>query len=156
MPCSEVALRALWHAIGEIGCHEQGGPNRGPEVDLYLRSVGLDPAHASYPWCVAFVHWCFQRAANEAKVVNPFPHTASVFRAWALAKDHRASMPEPGAVMIIDHHDGVHGHMGLVVGSGPNTLVTVEGNTNEWGSREGNCVAVKTRTPQSVVGYLIL
>ena len=156
MACSEVARRALWHAIGEIGCHEQGGPNRGPEVDLYLKSVGLDPAHASYPWCVAFAHWAFQRAANEARLANPFPHTASVFRAWALAKDHRATTAEPGAIMILDHNDGVHGHMGIVAAVGPTTVVTVEGNTNAWGGREGNCVALRTRSTATVVGYLHL
>jgi hypothetical protein len=153
---TDLARRALYHAIGQIGVHEQGGPNRGPEVDDYLRTVGLDPAHASYPWCVAFVHWSFQRAANEARVTNPFPRTASVFRAWERGKKHWASEPMHGAVFVLDHNDGVHGHMGFVVGVGDKLLATVEGNTNAWGGREGNCVALRTRDPINVVGYLHL
>src|SRR6266700_6758727 len=30
------------------------GSNRGPEVDGYLRSVGLNPAAGSFLWCAAF------------------------------------------------------------------------------------------------------
>jgi hypothetical protein len=153
---SEVAIKALWHAIGEVGVTEKGAPNRGPEVDEYLRAAGLEPEGHSYPWCVAFVRWCFKRASGDLGVENPCPKTASVFKLWAKCFAQRTHTPVPGAIFIIDRGDGVHGHAGLVVSVGPGRLVTCEGNTNALGHRDGNCVAVRVRQFHDIAGYIVL
>jgi hypothetical protein len=154
MPASDLALKSLWHAIGEIGVRERGGINRGPEVDDYLRAAGLDPERGQYPWCAAFVVWCFQRAANDLQLATPLARTAGVFRLWEAHKEHRTQRPEVGALMIQDHGGG-RGHCGLVIAVGPRTVVTVEGNTNGEGSRDGDCVAIKLRLQHDVMGYLV-
>jgi hypothetical protein len=150
-PASEVALKALWHAIGEIGVHESGGPNRGPEVDEYLRTVGLEPALGSFPWCAAFVFWCFTRASADLKVPNPCPKTAGVQRMADKAAASRVQKPTVGAVFLKRDCS----HCGFVVAVGPGTVVTVEGNTNTAGGREGVEVGVHVRPFHDIAGYLV-
>jgi hypothetical protein len=152
---SPVAQKAAWHAIGELGVQERGAPNRGPEVDEYLKSVGLDPAVASYPWCVAFLYWCFKRASADLGVANPMPKTASVVRLWTLTASRRTQVPTAGSVFC-RVNDAVHGHAGLVLAVGPSRIVTVEGNTNAYGGREGNAVCLRYRQFHDVAGYILL
>ncbi len=156
-PASDLALKAVWHALGEIGVREEGPlPNRGPEVDQYLTTVGLTPSAGNYPWCAAFVFWCFTRAANDlGGIPVKCPKTASVFRMLELAAGYRSQNATPGAIFVIDHGAG-KGHTGLVVAVGPQNLVTVEGNTNAEGGREGNCVAVRVRRRHDIMGYIVL
>jgi hypothetical protein len=58
--------------------------------------------------------------------------------------------PEPGDVFVIDHGHGL-GHVGFVESFRPDgLLVTVEGNTNPEGSREGDGVYRRTRRREEV------
>lgn len=138
-----LALAALAKAVSQIGVMEDPvGSNMGREVEEYLKSTGLPGGHF---WCMAFVHWCFQEAAKERGVPNPFPRTAGVLRAWndsagmriskatALANPARVT---PGAVFIIDFGTGM-GHTGFVRANNGGVLTTVEGNTNPTGSSNG-------------------
>lgn len=123
------------------------GSNRGPEVDEYVRRVGLSPAGA-HPWCAAFVYWCFSEAATAAGSRNPLVKTAGVLDHWRKASDRgiprvtgaaATSSPDlvqPGFIFIMDFGGGV-GHTGLVEKVMNGHLVTIEGNTNDGGSREG-------------------
>ncbi len=135
--------RALRVAIGEIGVREVPvGSNRGPRVEEYLASTNLGGGHY---WCMAFVYWCFRKAAKEAGVANPFPQTAGCLDAWnktkpiRIAKAAAAANPAlvvPGAVFILDYGDG-NGHTGFVRSAAGGALTTVEGNTNTDGSNNG-------------------
>ncbi len=142
---------ALGIAISQIGVREAPpGSNRGREVDDYLRSVGLDPAHGppgGYSWCMSFVYWCFHQAA--APGATPFPRKAACLDVFATV---RQQVPDriitradaiaapgtirPGMVFILDHGGG-HGHTGFVRQSAGGALKTVEGNTNTDGSNNG-------------------
>jgi hypothetical protein len=125
------------------------GSNRGPEVDIYLRSVGLDPASESFPWCVAFTHFCYLKAAERRGVPNPHIKTAGVLDHWRKAgakpdvrrvnKAEAVADPRlvtPGSLFVIDAGGG-KGHSGIVVSVANGRLVTIEGNTNPGGSRNG-------------------
>ena len=46
----------------QVGVREQGGANRGEQVEQYLASVGFGPGYA---WCAAFVSWCYQQVDVE-------------------------------------------------------------------------------------------
>jgi hypothetical protein len=140
--------KALQVATTQVGVREDPRrPNRGPQVDHYLRSVGLDPSGA-HAWCAAFVYWCFERAAERTRIQNPLPRTAAVLEQWVTAEasggrrlpaDVAAADPylvKPGFIFVMDTGSG-RGHMGIVERAGPGTLVTIEGNTNQAGSREG-------------------
>ena len=106
-PVPPLLQATLDAAADEIGVLEvPPGSNRGPSVDEYLRTVGLDPAAGSYAWCAAFICWCFGKGAASVGTPNPLPRTAGALSLWRLA----------GAAGV---------------------LTTIEGNTNDGGSREG-------------------
>jgi hypothetical protein len=119
--------------------------NRGPMVDKYLISVGLDPVGNHFSWCTAFVYWCFEQAADQLGINNPLIKTASCLDHWnrticqKITKQSALQNPaliRPGFIFIIDHGNGL-GHMGLVESSGGGLLQTIEGNTNPQLSSDG-------------------
>ncbi|HJQ84203.1 MAG TPA: peptidoglycan-binding protein [Candidatus Binatia bacterium] len=156
VPTVERAPGALLKAVLDFAGTQVGvmesppGSNRGPQVDAYLRSVGLDPAADSFPWCAAFVYFCFKSAASGLGRSNPVVKTAGVLDHWNVAlqrriptlsasKAHlREDLVHPGHIFVIDTGAaGGAGHTGLVEAIVAGKLVTIEGNTNDGGSREG-------------------
>lgn len=149
---------ALGIAATQLG-QKETGPNSGPMVDQYLHSVGLEPGNS---WCAAFVHWCFQQAANAMEMLNPCPKTGGVLRLWELAPDEtKVKTPTRGSIIIMDHGNG-HGHTGLVeTVNGGGLIETIEGNTNRGGSRNGDSVWRHIWRPEdggrgTLVGYIDL
>lgn len=151
-------------AVSQIGTMEDPlGSNRGPEVDEYLRVAGLDPAADSFPWCAAFVYWCFDEAARALGRSNPVVKTAGVLDHWNKAGQrsiprllsstaiNNPSLVQPGLIFIIDTDaPGGAGHTGLVESVTGGKLVTIEGNTNTGGAREG--IGVFRREGRKVAG----
>jgi peptidoglycan hydrolase-like protein with peptidoglycan-binding domain len=145
---SSLATAALAWAVDEIGQMENPpGSNRGERIDDYARAVGLRPESA-LPWCAAFVYWCFTQAAQNKGVPNPVVRTAGVLDHWTKAGArgvHRVlgstaknspELVQPGFIFIMDFGGGA-GHTGFVESVAGGRLVTIEGNTNDGGSREG-------------------
>ena len=142
-----LATAALGMAVTQLGVLEVPlGSNRGPQVNQYLASVGLN---GGFYWCMAFVFWCFREAAAQAGQANAFPRTASCIEAWnrvKAASPNRVitraaalanpTLVKPGHVFILDHGGGA-GHTGFVRQSFGGPLRTVEGNTNPTGSSNG-------------------
>ncbi|GAC1651520.1 MAG: hypothetical protein NVS9B15_11780 [Acidobacteriaceae bacterium] len=160
---------AVAKAVSQLGVVEQPlNSNRGPQVDQYLRRVGLDPTGEHYSWCVAFVYWCFDEAAASLQRPNPLPRTAGVLDEWNRAAHittatridagHAQNQPGvvlPGAMFIMDHGGGL-GHTGIVESIAAGTLTTIEGNTNPGGSREGYGVFRRSRAFDEVnTGYIL-
>jgi hypothetical protein len=152
---STLSIAALETARGEIGELEKPrGSNSGPMVDVYLSSI--DHTLIGQPWCMAFVYWCIQQAARAKGVANPAPKTASVLRSWELAQGGGGTIVkaseacgdpdrvQPGMVFYIST-GGRTGHCGFVSEIVDGRLVTIEGNTNNDGSREGYGVFVRAR-----------
>jgi len=166
----DLLREALKIAASQIGVLEQPlGSNRGPKVDRYLEAAGLDPTQGNFPWCAAFVFWCFNEAAKALERKNPVIRTAGVLDHWeragaagieriTAAKAHmHESLVRPGHVFIIDTgNPGGGGHTGLVEEVVAGKLVTIEGNTNAGGSREG--IGVFRRTGRRIreinVGFI--
>ncbi len=157
---SPLVKATLSVASSQVGVMEEPpGSNRGPQVDDYLKAVGLDPATDSYAWCAAFVYWSFKQAAARVGTDNPVIRTAGVLDHWR--KAGRAgvtrlvsegiladlSLLKPGLVFVINTGGG-HGHMGLVEDFRDDRLITIEGNTNLPGDREG--VGVFRRTGRKI------
>ena len=148
--------QALSTAISQIGVMEnRGQPNRGPEVDAYLKEAGIkNPAGNSkeggYPWCQAFVYWCIVQSCKSLGRTNPAPRTTGVLDHWGLAKSVTgvqritksqalagSGLVQSGMLFINDYGNG-HGHTGFVERVFPDgRLITVEGNTNPKANREG-------------------
>ena len=147
---SPLVRAAIDFAVTQIGVRERPlGSNRGPEVDQYLRAAGLNPVGQSFAWCVAFTHFCYLTAAQSLGRENPHIKTAGVLDHWNKAgrkpgvlrvtKTEAVSDPglvKPGSLFIIDLGGGF-GHSGMVVETVSGRMVTIEGNTNDGGSRNG-------------------
>lgn len=140
--------KALDFAITQVGNMENPlGSNRGPEVDQYLASVDINFPAA---WCVAFIYFCYNRAANELGIANPMVKTGGVLNLWNRAGQantrristeearNNPSLVKPGMIFIIDTGPaGGAGHAGIVQSVTGGKLTTIEGNTNDNGSRDG-------------------
>ena len=151
---STLMLQTLAIAGSQVGQMEQPPlSNRGPQVDEYLRAVGIDPERSSADcrnWCMAFVCWAFGTAARTLGGASPLPRSAGCLDHWnraarvpgarriaRAAAYADASLVKPGLVFILDLGQG-HGHTGIVERAMEGgRLVTIEGNTNNDGSRTG-------------------
>jgi hypothetical protein len=157
--------KVLSIAVSQIGVLESPrGSNKGPEVNAYLASTGLNGGH---PWCMAFVYWCVQEASKQTQITNPLFRTAHVLTQWnktiptnRLLREsamERLDLIVPGSIFIMDYGRGL-GHTGFVEKIQGNILTTIEGNTNQGGSREG--IGVFRRTNRAVreinKGFILL
>lgn len=143
-----IATAALKAASSQIGVTEiPRGSNKGPEVEIYLKSVGLG---GGYAWCMAFVFWCVM----HTKLTNPLKKTGGVLAQWNAKPELRKTIPEPGDIFIMDFGNGA-GHTGFVEKIMPNGKIqTIEGNTNADGSRDGYAVCRRTRNISTFKGFL--
>lgn len=151
-----------------IGLREEpvrGEPNRGLLIDQFLRETGHDPGA---PWCAAFVYhvgyWSHYDHANR-RSWWPLPSTASCYVLGEFARMRGVLFPEPRAgdvFLVFNPMLNRFAHTGVVVrvletearseGRTWYTCLTIEGNTNAEGSREGNAVVRKTRRFHPEVG----
>ena len=152
-----ISARVLEIAASQVGVQEHPkGSNSGPEVDEYLKSVLLS---AGNPWCMAFVYWCAREAYRECVMVIPLAQTGGVMIQWKKAQlrkvPNRASGVKPGDIFIMQFAHGT-GHTGFVESIGNGVIHTIEGNTNDDGSREGYEVARRVRPISSIFGFIQL
>ncbi len=141
-------------ATAEIGVEEINGTNCGPRVNEYKAATWL-PSTESWPWCAAFVCWVVREAlrstgTKETKTFNrPMTAGAWDFERWSLKQDgstntkkpHRGDIA-PGDIVVFKFS-----HIGFAI-SKPDVngfVVTIEGNTDGQGSREGGAVLRKRR-----------
>lgn len=135
-------------AISQLDkCEIPKGSNWGPDVEAYLKSVGINfPAS----WCMAFVYWCVKTSG----MVNPLVKTGGVLNQWnKIDKKYKFKEPKAGDVFIQDHGKGL-GHTGFVEKVQGDKIFTIEGNTNDTGSREGYEVCRRVRDIKSCIGFI--
>lgn len=149
---SHLSEKAIEIAISQLGVHEDAGnKNTGPQVNEYLGSVGLSPGNS---WCMAFMYWCFNKAADQLGIRNPLAKTAGVIDHWNKKRfQYGKVQPEAGDIFIMDFGSG-KGHTGIIEKVDPVFVYTIEGNSNDEGSREGYEVCRRKRTHSSIKGYL--
>jgi len=152
---TSISAESLFVATTQIDIREEG-TNGGPEVSRYLKSVGLGPGYA---WCMAFVYWCVNVACKRLELSNPLVKTAGVLDQWnrtTLRKIPKIDRSvKPGDIFIIDLGKG-NGHTGFVFKINGGLITTIEGNTNDDGSREGFKVAYRTRALSEFKGFIQL
>lgn len=147
-----LANELMLQAGSQLGVTEATGHNDGPAVETYLASVGLSKG---YPWCMAFVYWCAKQAAAKLGLVNPLKQTGGVLDEWQSGRGTHITVPEEGSIFIMHESEGYH--TGIVTGVFADGLLhTIEGNTNNNGSREGTSVLRKTRYVKDMVGFIRL
>ena len=138
-----------------IGVGEEGGDNRGQMVELFLGEVGQKPGA---PWCAAFVYHVGYWALYDHRARRsswPLPKTASCYQLGEFARRRGIlfDVPREGDVFLLYSRDaGRFAHTGFVVDTlgGPQgrktfECLTIEGNTNDDGSHNGNNTLMKSR-----------
>lgn len=156
---NDLTLAIVKEARKHIGVKETAH-NSGPYIDDWLLRVRRKPGN---PWCVAFA-WCMldDACASLGIVLRAYlPPVAGGHLMIQMAKERKAwtDVPGPGFIFAIDHGTSGGGarlsHVGIVVELDGDRMRTIEGNTNEAGSREGNCVAAKSRlVSEATLGFL--
>ncbi len=161
-------------ANSQIGSHEEGGNNKGPQVVKYQKATWLEPG--AWPWCMAFVAWIVQQWLRD-KAVRAFfgikddaaaekwrPRTAAAFGAedWAMSRGLTVLRPpalaKAGDIIIFDFNGPAAGggHIGFVVQDQEKPgdhIHTIEGNTGALGLRDaptGDGVFTKERNTTQV------
>lgn len=133
-----------------VGIREHGS-NRGKEVEQIQREGGGKPGDA---WCAEFCAAMLKRACKRVGLTVPFRINPNVDIIGAQAKSAGrlidAANAQPGDLLLLgkalgngrkDYH-----HVGIVIKNlGGGQLLTIEGNTNDNGSSEGNGCYQKQR-----------
>lgn len=130
---------------------EVGGENRGPWVRLYMDgSEGKE-----FPWCAGFVCSMYEQACESLDISMPFERSVSCdFLAvdaqrsgiFVSEKERANGTPvRPGSLFLCRNSPTDWTHTGLVVSVSADTFETIEGNTNDEGSREGYEVCRRIR-----------
>jgi hypothetical protein len=138
----------------QIGVEESPrGSNRGKQIEVYLKSVGLG---GGYAWCMAFVYWCVLQAFIAKGVKTPLKKTGGVRDQYIASKAFAVKEPMAGDIFIMLYPNGT-GHTGFVEALLPGGMIqTIEGNTNADGSREGYKVTRRIRSIKSITAFLRL
>lgn len=130
-------------ALSQVGVREATGKNDGHHVENYLKVVGFGKGYA---WCAAFLAWDFY--------VNGIPALKTAWGPSWFPKGRTTIHPTtalPGDVFGIWIGERI-GHVGFIYAwpTGSKWVKTIEGNTNEAGSREGDGVYVKRRLAKQI------
>ncbi|SFC93130.1 CHAP domain-containing protein [Flexibacter flexilis DSM 6793] len=136
--------------LSQVGIREATGRNDGTQVEMYLHSV---KAKRGQSWCAAFVSWCLQQ--------HDIPHPQSAWSPALFPKRHTVFVrgqpytyaPQRGDVFGLYYTNlGRIGHVGFIEqwDYGGKFVITVEGNTNEAGSRQGDGVYRKKRPKRTI------
>lgn len=151
----ELRSRALALAERYVGVREHGGRNRGPQIERWLETVNLAPGQ---PWCAAFVSAVLKEAAAGLSMPSPIPLSASVAKLWKRSPEHmRSGSCTRGAIFVhFTDPQNPHGfgHCGFVRGIDDGHALTVEGNTDDAGGRDGDGVWLKRRPLSYFFGFI--
>ncbi|WP_282203899.1 peptidoglycan-binding protein [Kitasatospora fiedleri] len=92
-------------------------------------------------WCATFVSWCAMQSGNA----DIYPRTASCATgvAWFKQRGQWRTTPSVGAQVF--YGSGGGSHTGIVAGYDDTYIHTIEGNTNDNGSANGDGVYRRTR-----------
>jgi hypothetical protein len=158
--CRANAVRVLVVATGDLQVREATGRNDGPRVEQMLRYTGLPKGN---PWCAAAVYTWLVEAGVEvpgggrAYAWSPTWHPVAR-QVWTNARGVNSrfqgkggTQPMPADVFGLHYkHLGRVGHVGLLFSDGGKYWITIEGNTNDAGSREGDGVYSKRRRKDQI------
>lgn len=129
---------------------EFGGDNRGPWVRLYMD--GHDGVN--FLWCAGFVRFCMRQAAEALNISMPMRTSGSCDYMAAQGEREGLFVSESevsprditrGSMFLVRRTPYDWTHVGLVTKAEERLIRTLEGNTNDDGSRNGYEVCERSR-----------
>jgi hypothetical protein len=158
--CRRAAVQVLVCASGDLHVREATGRNDGPRVEQMLRNSGLPKGN---PWCGSAVYtWLVEAGVGglgggRAFAWSPAWHPADR-QVWTNARGINSKFqgkggkaPRPADVFGLHYASlGRVGHVGLLFSDAGDYWITIEGNTNNAGSREGDGVYSKRRRKDQI------
>lgn len=151
-----IAEAVARNAESKVGVRERGGPNKGPALQEFFDADSYDPngpkpGDDGYAWCAAFVCWAVYQTVKDRRITFKRPTTPGAwdYERWAKDQDGSVMLKKP-PLWDIKRGDIVvfkTSHIGIAVSDARanGTVLTVEGNTNGSGGREGDGVYARTR-----------
>lgn len=122
---------------------EIGGQNKGPWVRLYMDGN----EGPSWPWCAGFVSFIMEQACTALQMPTPIKKSFSCDLLAAFAREKDIFLAESknmekgqitaGSLFLVRRSSTDWEHVGIVVSAETDLFHTIEGNTNDEGSREG-------------------
>lgn len=139
----------LYTAQQQLGTKEY--PANSNNVKYNTWYYGRAVSGKDYPWCMAFVQWCFDQIGCRLQFM-----TASCSALLNWYKNNKpeciVSEPLPGDIVIYDF-----GHTGIVESASVSTITAIEGNTSSGsaGSQSnGGGVFRRVRSKALVIAYI--
>lgn len=143
---AEQHLKELPREVGKANC--------GPWVRLYTRGN----EGAAWFWCAGFVSYIYAQAAESMGIKSPLDYTLSCDNFAAQAKSKGTFVSEkqalankhgiaPGGIFLVRRSAADWEHTGIVESfiNDKDGFDSIEGNTNDDGSRDGYEVCKRTR-----------
>ena len=129
---------------------EIGGQNRGPWVRLYMKGN----EGSQWAWCAGFACFLMEQACKSKQLPLPITSSFSCDSLAASAKEQGLFLSErrldrsiikPGMFFLNRRTSTDWTHVGIVTEANDEVFMTIEGNTNDEGSREGYEVCQRIR-----------
>ena len=145
----------------EIGTRDDGNN----KVKYNKWYYGKEVNGPDYPWCMAFVQWCYDQAGLQLLVKTAGCGTlldkylaedpSKVVYLRYEGHSNKNGTPKPGDLIIFSFKK-VHDHVGIVEKVNGDTYTTIEGNTTDGSGSDwnGGVVARKTRYKKDVCAFL--
>lgn len=134
----------------------EAGPNRGRFVEAIIRFAGGEPGE---PWCASFVYYVGRKMLGSNW---PLPKTRACDVLLEHGRKHNAVSEEPappkrGALFLVLASDTDATHVGFIDEVLPDgRFLTIEGNSNDRGVRDGDGVVANVRDPKGPTRYAYL
>lgn len=145
----DVRAKLVNTAYKYVGIREATGNNDGKDVEAILANVGLKKGQ---PWCAALQYTIHKDNGLKAPKSGYSPDW---FKTNVVYDKKKMSVTKFKAkngqvVGFYIASKGRIGHVGMIVGEMGNFYITIEGNTNDAGSDEGEGCYKKLRTKSSI------
>ena len=127
-------------ALSQINTSEIEGKESNPQIDEYLKAVGM-PSDDDIPWCAAFVCWCLGQHEHQ----HPGVPTARSL----LQLPNKLEYPELGCLVVLKRGKfRWQGHVGFYLDHYLDHLYLLGGNQN-------NRVGIGMYSMKKVLGYRV-
>lgn len=134
-------------AKAEIGTKESPPNSNNVKYNTWL--YGKTVSGSGYPWCAAFVSWCFKNTGlcpKTASCLNMLEHFER--------KGQIVKTPQMGDIVFFKYSTNNRrtNHVGIVVSVSGRIINTIEGNTSVTSQDNGGCVMQRNRS-SNIVAY---